>query len=131
MKGFPVELVYLLIFGAVLLFNFLMQKAVKRQQEEAARNAPVEEEIAEEEWRAAPAAPALTLTSMPRPEPDQVAAHRRRVAAAAALPPMAREHKRLRVARQALFGARWDVQEAVVVATILGRCRADEPLDVR
>ena len=131
MKGFPAELVYLLIFGAVMLFNFLMQKAVKRQQEEAARNAPVEEEIPEEEWNAAPAAATPMLTSMPRPEPDEVAAHRRRVAAEAAPPPKARDRTRLRVARQALFGARWDVQEAVVVATILGRCRAEEPHDVR
>ena len=131
MKGFPTELIYLLIFGAVQLFNFLIQKAVKRQQEEAARNAPVEEEIPEEEWNAAPAAATSMLTSMPRPEPDEVAAHRRRVAAEAAPPPKARDRTRLRVARQSLFGARWDVQEAVVVATILGRCRADEPHDVR
>ncbi len=128
MKGFPPELVYLLIFGAVLLFNFLMQKAARRQQEEAAKNAPVEEEIPEEEWNPAPVITAV------RPEPEEVLAHRRRVAAPAELaatPPMTQAGKRLRVARQALFGKRWDIQEAVVVATILGRCRADEPHEVR
>lgn len=125
MKGFPPELVYVLIFGAVLLFNFLMQKAAKRQQEEAARNAPVEEEIPEEEWNPAP------VVASVRPEPEEVLVHRRSVAAPAAAAPTTQPRRRLRVARQSLLGARWDIQEAVVVATILGRCRADEPHDVR
>lgn len=125
MKGFPPELVYVLIFGAVLLFNFLMQKAARRQQEAAARNEPAEEEIPEEEWRAAPVAAAMV-----RHEPEEVLAHRRDVTASVPAP-AARTSKRLRVARQSLFGARWDIQEAVVVATILGRCRADEPHDLR
>ena len=122
MKGFPPELIYILIFGAVLLFNFVMQKAVRRQQEAAAKNAPIEEEIPEEEWNAAP------VTAVVWPEPAEVLAHRRPDLAPAASP---RARTRLRVARQALFGARWDIQEAFVVATILGRCRADEPHEVR
>lgn len=132
MKGFPPELIYILIFGAVLLFNFLMQKAARRQQEEAAKNAPPDEEIPEEEWNAAQVAATAMAMPTPRPEPEEVLAHRRRVAAQVPVPPpMTRDGRRLRVARQALFGARWDIQEAVVVATILGRCRADEPHEVR
>lgn len=125
MKGFPPELIYILIFGAVLLFNFVMQKAARRQQEEAARNAPPEEEIPEEEWNAAAVAAAV------RPEPQEVLVHRRSVTAPVAQAPQAHASKRLRVARQALFGKRWDIQEAIVVSTILGRCRADEPHEVR
>jgi hypothetical protein len=125
MKGLPPVLLYLLIFGAVVAFNFLLQKAAKRQRAEAAKNAPIEQEIPEEEWNAAPAA------VMVRPEPEEVIALRHRVAAPVAPAPKKPAGKRLRVARQSLFGERWDVQEAVVVATILGRCRADEPHEIR
>ena len=125
MRDFPPELIYVLIIGAVLLFNLVMQKAARQRQEQAAKNAPVEQEIPEEQWSAAP------VTAAVKPEPEEVLVHRRRIAAPAAPPPRTQAGKRLRVARQALFGDRWDVQEAVVVATILGRCRADEPHDVR
>ncbi len=59
MKGLPTELVYVLLFGAALLFNVVMQRAAKRRQREAARNEPSQdepspEEIPEEVWGRTP-----------------------------------------------------------------------------
>ena len=105
MQGLPSELIYVLIFGAALLFNFVMRKAARRQQEEAARHAPPEEEIPEEVWNPAPVA------VVAGPEPDEVLAHVRREARPLAPPPRTSARKRLSVARQSLFGARWDIQE--------------------
>ncbi len=36
MKGFPAELILVVLFGLAMLFNFVMQRAARRQQEEAA-----------------------------------------------------------------------------------------------
>ena len=125
MKDFPPELIYILIFGAVLLFNFVMQKAARQRQQEAAQNEPMEEEIPEEVWRGTQPAPVQL------PALAQYDALRRRAEVSTVPPAVSPARSRLRVARQSLFGARWDMQEAVVVATILGRCRADEQHDVR
>jgi hypothetical protein len=122
MRGFPPELVFIFFVGAFLLLKFLKHKAARQRQGASPPPDPPEDEIPETEWNAAPVA------SAPRPQPAQGWVPQRRDVAPAA-PAQARS--RLRVARQSLFGARWDVQEAVVVATILGRCRADEPHDIR
>ena len=45
-----------------------------------------------------------------------------------AVPPARRGR---RFARRSLFANRRKVQDAFVVAAILGRCRADEPHDIR
>lgn len=122
MRGFPPELLFILVFGVFLLLKFLKQKAARQRRPGAPAPEPQEDEIAETEWSAAPEAQGFTPQPAPRAVPQ-------RRAAAPAAP--AHPRTRLRVARQSLFGARWDVQEAVVVATILGRCRADEPHDPR
>ena len=122
MRGFPPELIFILVFGALLLVKILKEKAARLRQARTPLPEPPEDEISETEWNAAQVAPA------PGPQPAQGLVHQRRTAVPAAPAP---PRTRLRVARQSLFGARWDMQEAVVVATILGRCRADEPHDIR
>ena len=126
MKGFPTELIYILLFGAAALFNLLMQRAAKRRKREAAPqealpDEALPEEIPEEVWgRSAP-----TRIVMREPAAE-VAPARRAVAPA---PSRARPARRF--ARQSLFGTRRKAQDAFVVAAILGRCRADEPHDIR
>jgi hypothetical protein len=119
MKGLPTELIYVVLLGAALLFNFLMQRAVRRQQAEAAQQEPAAEEIPEEVWRDQPAAVL--------PPPATHTALRRR----AETPRVSPARARRRFARQALLGTRRQVQDAFVVATILGRCRGDEPHEIR
>jgi hypothetical protein len=126
MKGFPTELIYALLFGAALLFNFVMQRAAKRKKREAAPDEampdePFPEEIPEEVWGRS------ARTRVDMPEPAAVVAPARRAVAPA--PSRARPGRRF--ARQSLFGTRRKVQDAFVVAAILGRCRADEPHDIR
>jgi hypothetical protein len=122
MRGLPIELIFVLLFGAALVFNFLMQRAARRQQREAPQDelAQEEEEIPEEVWRGQSAA-------VPPPPATYVAPRRRPETA----PAMAPVRARRRFARQTLLGTRRQVQDAFVVATILGRCRGDEPHDIR
>ena len=114
MQGLPSELLYVLLFGAFLLLNFAMQKAARRREAEAAKNQPAPEEIPEEEWRG---------SASGLPPPATAGAAQRRAAPPAAAPLPARR----RYSRQALLGSRRQVQEAFVVATILGPCRGDQP----
>ena len=116
MKGLPNELLLLVLFGAIMLFNFVMQRAARRRQAEAAQHAPPQE-IDEE---AEPPAPVPLAAPVPARPPG---------------PPVKRTAATVgpkrRFARQTLFGTRRDRQDAFVVATILGHCRADEPHEVR
>ena len=125
MKSFPPELIFVLIFAAVLVVKFLMEKAARlRRAGSRPQPPPEDDEIAESEWNAARIA--VLPPSQPQQEPAWMARRGDATPVASAHP-----RRRLRVARQALFGARWDLQEAIVVATILGRCRADEPHDIK
>ena len=119
MKGFPFELILVLLFGAAMLFNALMQKAAKRQQAEAAQDEPEPEEIPEEVWRAQSAAVLPPSVSAVMPQ--------RRAEA----PPVSTARPRRRFARQTLLGSRRKVQDAFVLAAILGPCRGDEPHEIR
>jgi len=118
-KGLPTDLIFIVLFGAALLFNLVMQRAARRRQAEAAQNEPAPEEIPEAVWRGESdtAAPASANQAAPP----------RRAAAPAASPVRARR----RFDRQTLLGTRRRVQDAFVVATILGRCRGDEPHEIR
>ena len=118
MKGFPPELLLLVLLGIAALLNFVMQRAARQRQAEAAQEEPAQDEIPEHVWRVQPVAdlsPAATHDPAPRPA---------KVRSASPAPP------RHRFSRQALFGSRRKVQDAFVVATILGRCRGDEPHEV-
>ena len=49
MKGIPAELIYILIIGGVLLFNYLMQQVARRRQAEAQQQELPQEELPQEE----------------------------------------------------------------------------------
>jgi len=115
MQGLPEELIYGLVFGAILLYQYLMKRFGPKPQQ-----SPQEEpdpELPEQEQAAMETFPVSTA-------PD-IRFGRSEVPSASPLPP------RRRFSRQALMGNRRDVQNAIVIATIVGRCRAFEPHDVR
>jgi hypothetical protein len=122
MKGIPEEILYLLLFGAVLLFNYITQQIARRRQAEAEQQQPPPEEQQTNEapgdfWGRSPETQAALLA------PAEPVAPVRRYQ-----PPVARPTRRPgRFSKQALFGNKRDVQNAVVIATILGPCRAMEP----
>ena len=114
----PEELIYVLIFGAVLLVQFLMKRLVPQPQPQP--SSPQDElvaETAEQKQAALQDSPgsAASVTGFGRSLP------RRTVLAA----------PRHRFSRKALLANRRDVQNAIVVATIMGPCRAFEPHEVR
>lgn len=125
MRGLPIELFLILFFGAIVLFNIIRQRAAGRgAPEEAAADGDEQDpdDIPEAVWRRGSLEPvdfAEAMVAAPTP---------RRMPAPAAAAPATR---RRRFDRQALLGTRRSVQDAFVVATILGRCRADEPHEVR
>lgn len=116
MKGLPEELVYVLIFGAVLLLQYLMKRFGPQQQEDPAQDAPraqIPEEVKE--------IPAVSSVS------SVAVGHFGRAGPPSASVPL----RRRRYARRSLMGSKREMQNAVVIATILGPCRAHEPHDVR
>ena len=114
MKGLPEELIYVLIFGAILLFQYLMKRFGPQQQQQS----PQEEPDAELPAQAAPEAASVSIPT------DTFFGRSRALEASTAL-------VRRRFSRRSLMGNRRDVQNAVVIATILGPCRAFEPHDIR
>ncbi|MEX2198123.1 MAG: hypothetical protein WD886_04885 [Burkholderiales bacterium] len=115
-------LVYGLIIAGFLLFNYLAQKLAKkaREQQEAAEHEAAEvppvaqEDTLEDIWGRLPAAPAAAA-----PLPEQRPAPR-------GVPPPARP-----AATRRLFRNRQDLRHAIVLMTVLGPCRAQEPPDPR
>jgi len=116
MKSIPPEVVYALLFAGIILFQYIM----KRFAPPAPQPAPLAEfpEDIPEEIQAIPKA---------RAERSKAAAQFGRTGARS---PAAPRSKR-RFSRQALMGSRQAVQNAIVIATILGPCRANEQHDVR
>jgi hypothetical protein len=114
MDKFPQELVFALIFGAVLLVRFLFKHLRKRapQADADAEAGPEPDSLTE--GPTAAAAPQLTR---PVPAPP------RAVAA-----PLRRDARRF--SRRSLMGSRRAVQDAIVAAAILGPCRAYRPHDI-
>lgn len=122
MERFPVELLYVLAIVGFFLFNYIAQRAARRrQQQEEAQAAqpaapPAEEELLEELWgrtRAPAPVPALTAAPPARPPALPVAAE----------PPAARRRSSLR----GLLKDKRDLRRAIVLMTVLGPCRAQEP----
>jgi hypothetical protein len=113
MNSFPDELIYVLIFAAILLFLYVVQRIRRRQQSEAPQDEPLPEI-----WGRAPAIPAVS------PVPPERVGRSEALAASAAIP-------RRRSAVRSLPGTRRDLRRAIVIMTILGPCRAFEPFDIR
>ncbi len=116
MNSFPTELIYVLVFGAILLFQYLIKRFGPQQQQESAQD-----ELVPEIPEPALEIPAAATVS------GVATGHFGRAEAPGASAPLPRR----RFARRSLMGTRRDVQNAIVIATIVGPCRAYEPHDVR
>jgi hypothetical protein len=123
MERFPVELLYVLGFIAIVLFNYIAQRAARRRQQEeeaqaqAAEQAappPAEEELLEDVWGRTPT---------PAPAPAPVLAPRPAALPIAAPPPAPRRSHPAR----ALLRDKRDLRRAVVLMMVLGPCRSQEP----
>ena len=116
-------LTYVLLFGALLLIQYLIKRFGPQQpqpqpQDDPDREIPAQEQVSLEATQEVPAVSTASDIRF-----DQSAAS----GTAAAL-----RARRLRpFGRSALMGTRRDVRNAVVIATILGPCRAFEPHDSR
>jgi hypothetical protein len=118
MERFPVELLYVLGFIAIVLFNYIAQRAARRRQEEERAQAqtapPPVEEVLEDVWGRTPAqAPAPAPVAAPRPAALPIAAQ----------PPAPRRTHPVR----ALLRDKRDLRRAVVLMMVLGPCRSQEP----
>jgi hypothetical protein len=122
MRGIPPELIYLLIFVAIFVVQHFMKRRARQEppaswQDAEALQTPYElpPDLAELEQptRVAWSPPPAPVAQLGRPE---------------APPPALRARPR-RFSRQSLMGTRRNVQNAVVIATIMGPCRALEPPD--
>ena len=116
-------LTYVLLFGALLLIQYLIkrfgpQQSQPQPQDDPDREIPAQEQVSLEATQEVPAvSTASDIRFGQSATPGTAAALRVR---------------RLRpFGRSALMGTRRDVRNAVVIATILGPCRAFEPHDSR
>jgi len=116
-KFSPDLLIYILIIGGIVLFNFLTQRAAarRRQEEAAAQQAepPAPEEPLPDLWGRTQTAPAAE----PSPEPARVAA----------APFVAPEVRRRRSGARSLLAGTQNLRRAMVAMTVLGPSRAMEP----
>ncbi len=116
MNGFPTELIYGLVFAAIVLFPYLLKRFAQPQQQDSAQ----QERLAQipEEVKETPAASSLSSVAVSQfgraeaPKDFSVLPGRR-------------------FAKESLMGTRREVQNAIVIATIVGPCRAFEPHHVR
>jgi hypothetical protein len=118
MERFPVELLYILGFVAIILLNILAQRAARRRQQQEKAQAPVpaapppgEEALSEDIWGRTPTSPPPIPVVVPRP------------ALPPAEPPMSRRVHPVR----ALLKDKRGLRRAVILMMVLGPCRAQEP----
>jgi hypothetical protein len=127
MRSVPQEMLVTLIFGTVLLLQFLY-KHLRRKV--AAMQAQVEPQVSAEAAplprTAEPAAAQAPAAGLPVPVRAPRSAPR--ITAALALPRSWPRHRRL--SRQSLMPDRRAVQHAIVTAAILRPCHAHRPHDV-
>jgi hypothetical protein len=116
MENFSQELVFALIFGVVLLVQFLLKHLRKRAPQ---TEAEAETEVGFEPDSLTDRSNATEALALTRPVPPPL-----RAAAA----PLRRGLRRF--SRRSLMGSRRAVQDAIVVAAILGPCRAYRPHDI-
>jgi len=115
MNNLSQELVYALMIVAVVIFQFLMKRFGPQ--------APPESE--EQEWLPPPPEAAEAASGSPAVSCVDVGYFGRTGVSSAPV------QAQRRFSRSALMGSRREVQNAVVIATILGPCRSFEPHDVR
>ena len=125
MNSFPTELIYVLVFAAIMLFQYMIkrfgqQQQQQQQQQQEQQDSAQDERLAQipEEVMETPAASPVSSVAVGHFGRDEAPG------ASSALPGR-------RFARRSLMGTRREVQNAIVIATILGPCRAFEPHDVR
>lgn len=115
MDRFPTELIYGLVFAAIVLFQYLLKRFGPQQQTEFPQDEQLEQ-IPEE----------VKETPVAFPVSGVAAGHfgRTGVPSASSVLPQRR------FSRRSLLGTKREVQNAIVIATILGPCRAYEPHDI-
>jgi hypothetical protein len=120
MKGLPSELIYVLIFVGILLVQYLMKRLASRRPQESSQDAQLPQAADGELPDFAGLERATSMAGSPsRASVEPLG--RSEAPAASRLPP------RRRFTRQVLLGTRRDVQNAIVLAAIIGPCRALEP----
>jgi hypothetical protein len=116
MKGIPTELFYVLVIAAYLLFRYIKYRFGQQVQPDSAQHERLQEDSDEvEETPAASSASSVAVNHFGRND------------APSASTPLPER----RFSKRSLMGTKWEVQNAFVVATVLGPCRAFEPHDVR
>ena len=117
MNNFPSELFYVLAFAAFALVQYLLKRFwTPEQHDDTSPNDALEKSY--DKIEEPPVATALQSVSVD---------HFGRGQASSTLSAPVKS----RFSRLSLMGSRRDVQNAIVVATFVGRCRAYEPHDVR
>lgn len=118
MERLPGELIYFLIFLAIVAYNILSHRAARRRQQEEQAQAeppPADDEPLEDVWGRVPAPPVPPAAPL---GVARVAPHR--IAAQAPAP------RRVHPVR-ALLRDRRDLRRAVALMIVLGPCRGQEP----
>ena len=116
MNSLPTELIYVLIFVAIVLFQYMTRRFGQQAQQESAqreRLSKVPEEV--EEPPEASLVPSVAVGQFGRTQ----------------APSASPAHARRRFARGSLMATKREMQNAVVIAVILGPCRTYEPHDSR
>ena len=126
MKGTAGELLFLVIFAAFIIGPQLLQWFRKNKQKwQDDLQMPGDQKPQDAETDALPFLRYPATGEPPAPEiiPDKNKSRR------GAVPEVAPATARIRFSRENLFGSKRRKQDAVVVAMILGPCRADMPHD--
>lgn len=133
MKGVSIEVLYLLLFAAFIVGQYLIQW-FKRNKDKWQDDL----QTPDDQQAQSPEADDLPFlrTSTPAPEQPAVAAAdvpevatRRNRPRGPVVTEQAPVHTRRRYSRDTLLGSKRRIQDAVVVAMILGPCRAQSPHD--
>lgn len=112
MKSIPEELLYVLMFVVVALIQYLMKRFGPQKQPQQSPQDEPEPEFPKQE-QAAPETSWVSTAS-------NLSFGRTEATSASAPPP------RRRFTRRSLLGNKREVQTAIVIATIMGPCRAFE-----
>jgi len=107
------QVLLLLLFIVPLLINFLLQRVRKRRDHRIPQEKPVEQRLRQEQ-----------TTPTPRLTP-RAAGDRVHGSPARTVPLLAND----RVTKNSPLGTARDVRRGIVIMTLLGPCRAFDPLD--